>query len=291
MFNFSLIIPTYDRPERLSNCLESLTRLNYSCDRFEVIVVDDGSFESLQPIVQKFEKQLNLQYFQQKNAGPATARNTGADIAKGKYLVFTDDDCQPDSEWLSAFDNVFKQNPNGILGGHTINKLTDNIYSQASQYLIDYLYSYYNSNSQQAKFFTSNNFAIPSHIFHKLDGFDTTFPLAAAEDREFCDRLYRENYQMIYVREAKVYHSHSLTLKSFWRQHFNYGKGAKHFHQLKAKKSLEKKIKIESINFYWQLLIYPFKIENEKSKSILTLLFFVSQIANTLGFFNSKTKI
>jgi glycosyltransferase involved in cell wall biosynthesis len=40
---FSVIIPTYNRPERLSVCLESLARLNYPPDRYEVVVVDDGS--------------------------------------------------------------------------------------------------------------------------------------------------------------------------------------------------------------------------------------------------------
>ena len=289
MFKFSIVIPTYNRPQRLAKCLSSLIDLDYPHEDFEVVIIDDGSPQSLEPVINKFRQtKLNLTYLKQKNAGPATARNQGASIAQYSHLVFTDDDCEVDRELLKVFAQVFTNYPDAVLGGYTINKLIDNIYSQTSQDLIDYLYSFYNQNPQRAQFFTSNNFAISASLFRQLKGFDTTFPLAAAEDRELCDRLFQQGYQMIYVSEAKIYHQHNLTLKSFWQQHFNYGQGAKHFNQIKAQKRLQK-TKLESIKFYYQLLIYPVKTSNDWNNKIQKiLLLFISQFANAMGFFFSS---
>jgi GT2 family glycosyltransferase len=281
---FSIVIPTYNRPERLETCLKSLTCLNYPRDRFEVIIVDDGSLQSLDTIVSPFQKELNLQLIRQDNAGPATARNTGAKQAKGKFLVFTDDDCQSDSNWLKYFETSFEQNPDCLVGGHTINKLTENLYSEASQLLVDYLYTYFNRDSAQSSLFTSNNFALSAELFRDIGYFDTTFPLAAGEDREFCDRWLHLGYRTIYLPEALVYHSHNLSWSRFWRQHFNYGRGAFHFHQLRSQRDRQP-MKVEPSTFYLSLLRYPFSVSSSHSKLLLSGLFTISQVANVMGFF------
>ncbi|MGB3189448.1 MAG: glycosyltransferase [Limnoraphis sp.] len=292
---FSIVIPTYNRPERLKNCLQSITNLNYSRDRFEVIIIDDGSSMSLEPVVTPFHQQIEITFITQPNAGPASARNTGAAKARGKFIVFTDDDCQPKPNWLNSLESQFTLTPDSLLGGKTLNALPENLYSTASQLLIDYLYEYYNADCKQASFFASNNFALSTERFHQVGRFDTTFPLAAGEDREFCDRWLHHNYKMIAVPDAQIYHAHKLTLRSFWRQHFNYGRGAFHFHQLRSKRGIGE-IKVEPLSFYFKLLSYPFlKPSNNQPQFILSLLFFISQIANILGFFweriNSKSKV
>ncbi len=284
---FSIIIPTYNRPEKLTNCLQSLTKLNYKKDNFEVIIVDDGSTTSYESTVTPFQKQLNIKFIRQDNSGPGNARNRGVTEAKGQYLAFTDDDCQPAPNWLSAFADAFRQYPYCLLGGHTINQLNDNIYSSASQQLIDYLYSYYNKDPHQATFFTGNNFAISKHLFEKIGGFDITFYLGAGEDREFCDRTLNQGYQMIYIKQAIIYHAHQLTFSKYMKQHFNYGRGAFMFHQIRAKKNLVK-IQVEPISFYFSLLTYPLKYYSGQFKLFLVFLLLASQIANTFGFFFEK---
>lgn len=107
---FSIVIPTYNRPERLAKCLGAIAKLDYPRDRFEVIVVDDGSDTPLDLIVRPFQEQLSLTLIRQPNGGPAKARNTGVANAKGQFLTFTDDDCTPDSNWLTALEKrLFKQ--------------------------------------------------------------------------------------------------------------------------------------------------------------------------------------
>jgi glycosyltransferase involved in cell wall biosynthesis len=283
---FSIIIPTYNRPERLTTSLKSLTNLNYPCDRFEVIIVDDGSDIELDSLITQFHSQLHLTLIRQPNTGPATARNTGAKHAKGKYLAFTDDDCTTTPNWLNTLAARFTAAPNDtMIGGRTLNALPGNSYSTASQVLIDYLYSYYNSGGKQLQFFASNNFALPAIGFQAIGGFDSTFPLAAGEDRELCDRWLRKGYKMIYAPEVQVYHAHELSLPKFWRQHFNYGRGAFCFHKNRAKQNSEK-IKVEALPFYWNLLIYPLSTQMPPLIALFTCgLLFISQVANVAGFF------
>jgi glycosyltransferase involved in cell wall biosynthesis len=284
---FSIIIPTYNRPQRLADCLKSLSQLQYPSNSFEVVIVNDGSEISLEPTVKPFESVLNLSLINQSNAGPATARNTGAKLAKGQYLAFTDDDCQPASNWLTAFAEQFAEYPQALIGGQTLNALSNNLYSTASQQLIDYLYSYYNANATQARFVASNNFAVPAQLFHSLNGFDTTFPLAAGEDREFCSRWLHHQYQIIYSPQVQVFHAHELTFQSFCRQHFNYGRGAFCFHQTSIQTDTNHQ-KREPLTFYRNLLLYPFTQTSQPSVLFLAALFFVSQVANATGLFWEK---
>lgn len=281
---FSIIIPTYNRPARLANCLSAIAQLDYPRDRFEVIVVDDGSKTSMESVVTPFGDQLQLTLIRQSNSGPAAARNAGAAQANGRFLVFTDDDCMPAADWLKTLEMRFAESPDCLIGGRALNALPDNLYSTASQVLIDYLYSHYNINPSQSSFFASNNIALPTDHFHAVGGFDTSFPLAAAEDREFCNRWLHCGYRMIYAFDVQVKHAHFLTLKSFWRQHFNYGRGAFCFHQARTQYTNER-IKFESLKFYLHLLTYPLLQKSSQPGILLTILFLISQVANVAGFF------
>lgn len=130
--NFSIIIPTYNRPAQLKECLESITHLDYPNDKFEVIVVDDGSKNTPDNIVDSYSDQIDIKLLKQVNAGPAETRNNGAAKANGKYLTFTDDDCELDRNWLTALEIEFCKRDDIFLGGLTINTLTENPYSTAS---------------------------------------------------------------------------------------------------------------------------------------------------------------
>ena len=280
---FSIIIPTYNRLERLANCLGAIALLDYPQDRFEVIVVDDGSDTPLDSVIEPFKNQIDVKLLRQENAGPAAARNAGAMVAKGEYLAFTDDDCQPTSDWLTQFANGFMDAPQAMFGGKTVNALDNNLFSAASQKLIDYLYEYYNPAKGKDAFFASNNIAMPVGNFRALNGFDVSFPLAAAEDRDFCDRS-NQQYPMLYMPEAKVNHYHNLNLATFWKQHFGYGRGAFCFHQLRSKRAA-KELEVEPLSFYFDLLAYPFERTSQQPKMIISGLFFLSQVANVAGFF------
>ncbi len=286
---FSIVIPTYNRPEQLAVCLQACARLDYPRDRFEVIVVDDGGATPLAEVVARFHGALTLTLLQQENAGPAAARNRGASEAAGEFLAFTDDDCAPASDWLKALGSECVAFPDCAVGGRTVNALTHNPYSAASQMLISYLFSFYNASPYNARFFPSSNLAFPAKQFHAVGGFDVTYPRAAAEDRELCDRWLHLGYRMIYAPEAVVYHAHALTFRTFLRQHFHYGQGAFCFHRVRARR-LQDRVKVEPLTFYVNMLRYPFVSAQGGQAPLLMLLLVVTQVANAAGFFWQRVK-
>ena len=280
---FTLVVPTYERPEQLTRCLNSIALLDYPREKLEVIVVDDGSASPPEGLVNSYSKELDIRLITQVNAGPAGARNTGAENARGKYLAFTDDDCEPAPNWLKEYERAFKEFPESLLGGEIINALEENPYSSASQLLVNYLYSYYNSEPESALFFTSNNIALPKEAFLESGGFDVTTLRATAEDRELCDRWVFQGRKLAYVPSALVYHSHELSLIKFWRQHFNYGRGAYYFRKVRSIRGQEK-IRLEPASFYTGLVAYPSK-RRVKNLYYTSFLMILSQIANGLGYY------
>jgi glycosyltransferase involved in cell wall biosynthesis len=280
--SFSIIIPTYNRPRELATCLTALTRLNYRRDCFEVIVVDDGSAVLPEAVVAPFHNQLDICLLQQSNTGPSAARNTGAAQAKGQILAFTDDDCAPAPEWLQTLAARFATAPDPVIvGGRTLNALSDNLYATASQLIVEVGYIYHNADPNRARFFTSNNLALPTDRFHALGKFDTTFGTTASEDRELCGRWLHHGYRMIYAPEAMVYHAHTLTWRTFWRQHFNYGCGAFRLQQVRLRDGWQ--LFTPDTRYYLRLLRYPFTQIRSPQALILASLLFVSQTASAVG--------
>ena len=281
---FSIIIPTYNRTAQLTNCLHSLTLLDYPCNCFEVIVVNDGGDKTLEAIVDQISNQINLKLVTQPHSGPAAARNSGAVKAKGEFLAFTDDDCMPAPDWLQVLAFNFTQKPNCIVGGRTINLLTNNIYSTMSQLIVDIVYRHYNAKPHKSRFFTSNNMALPTDHFFAIGGFNPNF--TTSEDREFCGRYLYHGFQLIYASEAIVYHAHSLKFRTFCQQHFNYGRGAFRFHLTRISRgsgSLLKDSKFHLNLRNW--LLYPFsQVQVSKVMSVVLLLI-VWQVVNAAGFF------
>jgi GT2 family glycosyltransferase len=281
---FSVVIPTYARPERLRACLAALPRLDYPSEHFEVVVVDDGSPSPLDAVVAPFRSRVRLTLFRQPNRGPAAARNAGAARAAGAFLAFTDDDCAPEPGWLAALRDRFAAVPNQLLGGRTVNALPSNPFSAASQDLLDYLYEYFPRAHGLSPFFASNNLAVPAARFHQLGGFDEDFPLAAGEDRDFCDRWRERGWPAAFAGDAVVRHAHHLSLRPFWRQHFNYGRGAAHLQAARARRLEVYRLKPEPLGFYAGMLRYPFAHYTFGKAALRTLLMALSQTATAAGY-------
>ena len=87
---FSVIIPTRERAEKLRTCLQSLVQQSLDHDLFEVIIVDDGGQTPLDELVSDFTPALQVRLLRQENSGPAAARNSAANVAKGEILLMTD---------------------------------------------------------------------------------------------------------------------------------------------------------------------------------------------------------
>ena len=281
---FSIIVPTYERARQLVICLRALAQQNYPRERFEVLVVDDGSTISPAATVNRFLDKLNVSLLSQLHSGPAAARNYGARHATGTFLAFTDDDCAPSPRWLQTLAAGFDSFPDSALGGRTINGFPNNRYSTTSQLLTDYLYARWNSDPQRATFLMSNNLALPAARFHDLGGFDPAWNNVGGEDRELCDRWLLHGYRMVYLSEAVVEHFHTLTWRTFLRQHFHYGRGGFHFHRASARRRLGF-VRLERPSFYLRAVLYPL-FQERASKALSSVpLILAAQVANAAGFF------
>jgi GT2 family glycosyltransferase len=223
---FSIIVPTRNRPNELSACLDTLVALDYPRSSFEIIVVDDGG-ELPASIIDRAKQSVAVRLLKQPHRGPASARNLGAAAARHKYVAFTDDDCAADPGWLRALAAAFNEQPRAIIGGTTINAAQPSLFAVASQNVIDFLYDYQDATPDASRYFAANNVACSRDICGSIGGFDESFRRAAAEDRDLCERWSGAGLPLALARSAVV--THGSVHGSFTRyvaQHFRYGRGA-----------------------------------------------------------------
>lgn len=228
----SVVIPTFGRPEKLAETLAALDQQD--CESFEVVVVDDGTSQPVTREMLPDPQRFTLRILRQQNQGPAAARNLGAKEANGEILLFTDDDCLPCSGWVSALSQGIKSHREALVGSLTFNGLPGNSWSSASQLIIDLVYDHFNRDPTNAYFLASNNLACHRDLFLEIGGFDTDFPKAGAEDRDFCDRWRMTGRPIRLLREPLIEHRHAQTFGKFVDLHYRYGRGA-HLYQMKRK--------------------------------------------------------
>ena len=283
---FSVIVPTHSRPRSLGSCLAALAAQDYPRERFEVIVVDDEGQPPAAAVVDRFRSELDVRLIVQTRGGPGQARNRGARRASGRLLAFTDDDCLPDPAWLSRLQAAVERRPDAMVGGRVINALAENRYSSASQLITDIVYAHYNAVPERARFCASNNLALPAAAFHEIGGFDPRFRVVACEDRDLCDRWTHAGRCLVYAPEVVVRHAHPMGLPEFMRQHFVYGRGAVHFHRLRAGRGSGRMR--DEMAFHADLrnlLLRPFRHLRPREALTTAALMILWQTVNAAGFF------
>jgi GT2 family glycosyltransferase len=231
----------------------------------------------------KGNRGVQINVIDKEKGGPAAARNMGVMESQGEYVAFVDDDCCPVPGWLRAFSALFDENPGCLVGGKTLNGLPLNDYATVSQRLIDFVFAYYERRGN-GRFFTSNNISLKKEMFQEIGGFSELFTLAAAEDRDLCDRWTSRGHPMIFSSEAVVHHYHTLDFRRFIRQHFNYGRGARTYHRERERRG-QVPIGVEPLSFYLRLIALPYARHPVSRAVRLGLLMAISQAANGAGYY------
>ena len=224
---YSIIVPSFNRQEELVELLASMKTLDFPREKFEVIVVDDGSSDQTLPFLQEFRNQagFNFNYYTQKNMGPGAARNTGMKQAKGDFFLFIDSDCYVPAHWLKEIDIQINQQYAEACGG------PDSYHQDFSPLLkaINFSMTSFISTGglrgrkgkKLAKFYPrSFNMGLSRELWQKIGGFGS---LRHGQDIEFSNRIIKSGARVIFIAEAFVYHKRRTTLRRFYRQVFNWG--------------------------------------------------------------------
>jgi GT2 family glycosyltransferase len=213
----SVIIPTLNGSERIGRCLNSLKNQAARCNS-EVIVVDDGSIDSTAEMIR--DKHPWVRLISQKNLGPAAARNRGAREAVGDILVFTDDDCETAAGWLDAMLRPFSDPE--VVG-------TKGVYRTCQQELMaKFVQAEYEDKYRIMARYSNIDFidaysaAFRRDKFLEINGYDTEFPVACAEDVDLSYRMSARGWIMKFVPEAIVYHQHPNSFLRYVRKKFKF---------------------------------------------------------------------
>jgi len=278
--SLSVVIPTRNRPQYLARCLSALAQTALPLSDFEVVVVDDGGDCALDAIVAAGDGSMQVRLVRQPWAGPAQARNTGGLQARGHLLAFLDDDDgEPSPRWMEAMLAQHRCWPAAAIGGAINNARTGNLYAEASQALLDYLYDRSNPDRTDATFFASLNLAVPRDAFLAIGGFDTSYRMAAGEDRAFCRRWRASGRRLVAAPDAIVLHGSRLAFRSFIAQHIRYGRGARTFHR----QSSAGERPFDSWTFYAGIIAAPFR-QGRAHPAPIALLLLLSQVASLAGY-------
>jgi GT2 family glycosyltransferase len=116
----SIIIPTYNRCQSLERALQSIAKLDFPREQFEVVVVDNNSSDATPEVADKFRNVgIAMKYVKEIRLSFTVARHSGAEAASGKILSYIDDDVIVSSGWLAGLTELFKNGDDrvGVVGG------------------------------------------------------------------------------------------------------------------------------------------------------------------------------
>ena len=273
---WSVIVPTYNRRTQVTRCYEHLLRLDAPWG-YEIIIVDDGSSPPLDlgPLPE------HAHIIHTPNQGRSHARNRGAAEASGTYLALTDDDCAPASDWLLDLDRTLAGRADVLVGGTTTNGYVENLYSEATQELVDF-FEAWEARDGEPTFFVGMNIGLARDTFHAIGGFPEIFR-GAGEDRAFCDAFLRHGGRLE-RSPARVEHWHRLNGRSFLRQHASYGRGAPQVYSLRKNAGDGATALDRKLRMIFELGRFPFRRHRPLKAACLCMLLATTQVATAWGY-------
>ena len=209
--------------EDLVRCLESVFKTDYP--RFEVLFVDNGSGDGSPDFVRKKFKDPRLRIIEnKKNLGFAGGNNVGIRNSRGEYIALLNNDIIVDKDWLREIIKIMKLHPKIGVAGCKIMiygsaNIIDNVGGKLSINGAGILVGHgekdrgqYNSIRYDFDYVCGAAMVIKKDVFDKVGLFDCGYFLFY-EETDFCYRVRRENYEIVYVPKAVVWHKHSATFK------------------------------------------------------------------------------
>lgn len=200
----SVVVSTYNRPERLDRLLVSLGAQTLPGDSFEVVVVDNGSPGTATAAIlaaHDARSELQLRWLRHEvTRGPAGGRNSGWRLARAPLVAFTDDDCVPRPSWLAAGLAAANEHPGAIIQGPTR--------PEPCELERSGLFSHTVRIERLGPQYETCNIFYPRAALESVGGFDESFGLLpAGEDTDLAWRVLARGGRSVFAPEAEVYHA------------------------------------------------------------------------------------
>lgn len=195
----SVVVPTYQRLDLLTRCLEALSAQHFPRDSYEILVCDDGCHEKTRRLVEEWPNNHpqapRMHYLPVPDTqGPAGARNIGWRAAQGEIIAFTDDDTIPAPDWLGQGLQAMTAGVAAVTG------VTDMpVPEPPSDYERDA------AGLTRSDFITANLFVRRSALA-AVGGFDTRYTMAWREDSDLQFALLQHGYHIERAPAARVLH-------------------------------------------------------------------------------------
>jgi glycosyltransferase involved in cell wall biosynthesis len=212
----SVIVCTFNGSRTLSECLESLLKLDYP--NYEVIVVNDGSTDATGEIARSY----GYRVMTTENRGLSAARNTGLNAASGEIVAYIDDDAYADPHWLRYIASTFLNTPHVGVGGPNIAPPGDGSIAECVAHSPGNPVHILLSDSE-AEHIPGCNMAFRKAALEAIGGFDPQFRIAG-DDVDACWRLQQQGWTLGYSPGAMVWHHRRNSIRAYWKQQHNYGK-------------------------------------------------------------------
>ena len=270
--NFSIIVPVYNRPDEIDALLESLTKQSFSQD-FEVLIIEDGSENAADNIVEKYQSQLNVNYFFKENSGAGASRNFGMQKALGNYFIILDSDVIVPPQYLSEVKKTLENNFTDAFGGPDAAHDSFTSLQKAINFSMTSVLTTGGIRGKKksvGKFQPrSFNLGLSKKAFEKTKGFST---MKNGEDIDLTFRLWENNFETQLIEKAFVYHKRRSTIQQFFKQTFGFGT---------ARPILNKKYPETAKIIYWFPSLFIIGLDI----SIILAIFGFNQLLYFYGFY------
>jgi glycosyltransferase involved in cell wall biosynthesis len=221
---FSLIIPTFNRPEEITELLDSLEQQSFK--DFEVIIADGSPATIVKEAINPYQNKLKLIYLYEKGLGISESRNWGVQKASGEYIIFLDSDCLAPPSYLATIDRFLQENPARVFGGPDATHESFTPVQKAISYAMTSPLTTGGIRGREKHMGKyqprSFNMGVFREAFNQVGGFSE---LKVSEDIDLSIRLDKEGYHSVLISEAYVYHKRRSTFYKFFKQTNSFGRG------------------------------------------------------------------
>ena len=232
----SVVMATYNRCDLLPRVVEAILAQSLARERFELILVDDGSTDGTEALGVELSQQAGVRCVRQENRGAATARNRGIAEATGEMVAFTDDDCLVPTDWLARLADGYARYPEVVgVGGRLVPEPAALAASAVARYEAWVAGQVFGVGDEEAiggfecPAGGTNNMSYRRETLLDVGGFDEGFPPRVwGEDADLKRRITERGGRLLYVPVAVV-HLRDYALGPFLRQCVQRGRGEAHF--------------------------------------------------------------